>query len=73
MFILLQNRDLYLALKSVAPLMDELIVLLICLYSLIGKAFEQAAENTQTEITSVFFDSSGMKLHNVSTRNPLGA
>ena len=30
------------------------------LYSLIGKAFEQAAENTQTEITSVFFDSSGM-------------
>jgi hypothetical protein len=31
------------------------------LYSLIGKAFEQAAENTQTEITSVFFDSSGMR------------
>ena len=30
-------------------------------FSLMGKAFEQAAENTQTEITSVFFDSSGTR------------
>ena len=28
-------------------------------FSLIGKAIEQAAENTQTEITSIYFDSSG--------------
>ncbi|KAI9559146.1 hypothetical protein GHT06_015935 [Daphnia sinensis] len=31
--------------------------------NLIGKAFEQAAENTQTEITSVFFDSSVIEIN----------
>nr|CAG4643303.1 EOG090X08GG [Ilyocryptus agilis] len=31
--------------------------------NLIGKAFEQAAENTQTEITSAFFDSSVIEIN----------
>lgn len=31
--------------------------------NLIGKAIEQAAENTQTEITSIYFDSSVIEIN----------
>ncbi|EFX82665.1 hypothetical protein DAPPUDRAFT_302385 [Daphnia pulex] len=37
--------------------------------NLIGKAFEQAAENTQTEITSVFFDSSVIEINSECRTN----
>nr|CAH0109028.1 unnamed protein product [Daphnia galeata] len=37
--------------------------------NLIGKAFEQAAENTQTEITSVFFDSSVIEINSECRSN----
>nr|CAG4646363.1 EOG090X08GG [Macrothrix elegans] len=41
--------------------------------NLIGKAFEQAAENTQTEITSLFFDSSVIEIKTEDRSNFLDA